>query len=316
MALSFNDLIKAGTIKRGDKGMKIQLKNIHWKLRADGSCWNRRDMNKPSTQAHIQRIATALMNNEEVPQLVVQIREEGGVQLIDGYCRHAAYGIADAGGVGEIWIDIKPFKGSELDALVFINSSQENEKLNDAERFELWSDIREGMRAEGLKGTLAEVAERIGVTRQRIDQVLKLGELDDEGLEMVRTGQVTASLAVAAIRENKETATETLKAAAEAADGKKATAKNIAPPSVAPSLLKDMYDILAPLRSELTQDEATDIENYLKGEKNKPRHSDFVKVPLEEWARLTALLAEGDRQLKEKAEKVKSKKEAAAQIEI
>lgn len=305
-----------GMIKRGDKGLRIQLKNIHPKLRADGRCWNRRDMTKPSTIAHINAMADAMQNLVEFPQLWVQPRPGGGVQLVDGYCRTESYRKVDASGEGELWVDIRPFLGTELDALVFINGSQENEKLNDAERYELWSDIKAGMIAEGLKGTLAEVAERIGVTRQRVDQVLKLGELDDEGLELVREGKVTASLAVATVRSNKETATEVLKAAAEKAEGKKATAKNIAPPSVAPSLLQDMYAILAPLRSSLTKDEAYDIENYLKGEKNKPRQSDFVKVPLEEWARLTALLAEGDRQLKEKAEKAKAKKESAAQAEL
>lgn len=303
-------------IVRGDKGLRIQLKNVHHKLRADGSCWNRRDMTKPSTLAHIQSMASAIMNDVELPQMFVQPRPGGGVQLVDGYCRTESYKIADASGTGELWVDIRPFKGSELDALVFINGSQENEKLTDVERFELWNDIREGMRAEGLKGTLAEVAERIGVTRQRVDQVLKLGELDAEGLEMVKSGAVSSSLAVALVREDKETATDALKAAVKTADGKKATVKAVAAPSVAPSLLLDMYAILAPLRSNLTKDEAYDIENYLKGEKSKPRQSDFVKVPLEEWARLTALLAEGDRQLKEKAEKAKSKKEASAQAEL
>jgi hypothetical protein len=315
---SFNKMMHKDVkmIVRGDKGLRVQLKNIHHKLRADGTCWNRRDMSKPSTVEHIQSMANAIMNGVELPQIWVQPRPGGGVQLIDGYCRTAAYWIADASGIGELWVDIRPFKGSELDALVFINGSQENEKLNDAERFELWNDIREGMRAEGLKGTLAEVAERIGVTRQRVDQVLKLGELDAEGMELVKTGQVSSSVAVAAIRDNKETATEVIKAAVKTADGKKATTKSVAAPTVAPSLLQDMYAILEPLRSGLTKDEAYDIENYLKGEKSKPRHSDYVQVPLEEWARLTALLAEGDRQLKEKAQKAKAKKEAAAQAEL
>jgi hypothetical protein len=316
---SFNKMMHKDIkmIVRGDKGLRIQLKNIHHKLRADGTCWNRRDMTKASTLEHIQSMANAIMNNVELPQMFVQPRTGGGVQLVDGYCRNESYKIADAGGQGELWVDIRPFKGSELDALVFINGSQENEKLTDVERFELWSDIREGMRAEGLKGTLAEVAERIGVTRQRVDQVLKLGELDAEGLELVKTGQVSSAVAVAAIREHKgDGATEVLKEAVKNADGKKATTKTVAAPSVAPSLLLDMYAILAPLRSNLTKDEAYDIENYLKGEKGKPRQSDFVKVPLEEWARLTALLAEGDRQLKEKAEKAKSKNEAQKQNEL
>lgn len=315
---SFNKMMHKDIkmIVRGDKGLRIQLKDIYPKMRANGTCWNRRDMTKPSTLAHIQSIAAAIMNNVELPQLWVQPRPGGGVQLVDGYCRTEGYKIADASGLGELWVDIRPFKGSELDALVFINGSQENEKLTDVERFELWGDIREGMRAEGLKGTLAEVAERIGVTRQRVDQVLKLGELDAEGLELVKTGQVSSALAVSLVREDKATATAAMQDAVKAADGKKATVKAIAPPSVAPSLLLDMYAILAPLRSNLSKDEAYDIENYLKGEKGKPRNSDFVKVPLEEWARLTALLAEGDRQLQERASKAKAKKEAEAQTEI
>lgn len=298
---------------RGDKGLRIQLKNIHHKLRADGTCWNRRDMTKPSTVAHIQSMADAIMNNVELPQLWVQPRPGGGVQLVDGYCRTESYKIADASGIGELWVDIRPFKGSELDALVFINGSQENEKLNDVERFELWNDIREGMRAEGLKGTLAEVAERIGVTRQRVDQVLKLGELDAEGLDLVKTGQVSSAVAVAAIRENKETATETIKAAVVAAEGKKATAKTIAAPSVAPSLLQDLYQMAGNIRRSLSVPTAAAAEEFLRGQRPA---TDVVEIEVGHLARLMALQSEGDRQLEQKAAKAQSKREAAAQTEL
>lgn len=300
-------------IVRGDKGMRIQLKNIHHKLRADGTCWNRRDMTKPSTLAHIQSMADAIMNGVELPQLWVQVRPGGGVQMVDGYCRNESYKIADASGEGELWVDIRPFKGTELDALVFINGSQENEKLTDVERFELWSDIREGMRAEGLKGTLAEIAERIGVTRQRVDQVLKLGELDAEGLELVKTGAVSSALAVAAVRADKETATESLKAAAKTADGKKATAKTVALPSVAPSLLQDLYQMSGNIRRSLSVPTATAAEEFLRGARPG---TDLVQIEVGHLARLVALQSEGDRQLTEKASKAQAKKEAAAQTEI
>lgn len=322
---SFNKMIKCGQVKKTDKGLQIRLKDMHDKKRADGTPWNRRNMTKPSTVVHVQEIATHLMNNGRVPQIEVQARPGGGVWKVDGYCRSAAYAIADAGGVGELWVDIVPFVGTELDALVRIDTSNNDQKLTPIERLDLYTSIRDTMRSMGFKGTLAEVAEQVGKTRQYVDQVFQLAELDEEGKELVETGAVSTSLAIDAVRKSKkpesegQTATEVIKAAVAKAEsnGKgKASTSTVSEPTVSPGLLLDMYAIIAPLRSSLTPDEALDIENYLKGNKSVPRSSNFVKVPLEEWARLTALVAEGDRQVEEKREKIQARIDKAKQQDL
>lgn len=293
---------------RGDKGLRIQLKNIHHKLREDGTCWNRRDMTSQKTIDNVKAIAHHIMTGGRVPQLEVQPRSGGGVELVDGYCRHAAYGIADAGGLGEMWVDIVPFVGDELAALGRIETSGKHGGLEAIEQMDLYLSIRAELKAGGSKGTLQEIADVVKVSRQRVDQVLKLAELDDEAKALVATGQVKASEAVAAVRKGAE-AVEQMKA-----EVKKPSAPPA--PSVAPTLLKDMYTILAPMRAKITADEARDVELFLKGDNETPRNSDHVKVSIADWARLTSLLAEGDRQLEAKAAKAQSKDQASRQEEL
>lgn len=293
-------------IIRGDKGLRIQLKNIHHKQREDGSCWNRRNMTSAKTLANVQSIAHHLMTGGRVPQLEVQPRSGGGVELVDGYCRHAAYGIADASGIGDVWVDIVPFTGDELEALGRIETSGKHGGLDPIEQMDLYLSIRAELKAGGSKGTLQEIADVVKVSRQRVDQVLKLAELDDEAKALVSSGDVKAADAVKAVRAG---TVEQMKAEVK---------KPVAPPAptVAPTLLKDMYTILAPMRAKITPDEARDVELFLKGDTETPRNSDHVKVSIADWARLTSLLAEGDRQLEVKAGKAKSKDEASRQEEL
>ncbi len=304
---SFEKMMRCGMIKRANTGMFIRLKDLHDKQRPDGSCWNSRNMQSEATLAYVQGIADHIFNKGQLPAIEVQPRHGGGVQVVEGYCRKAAYAIADASGTeGEIWVRIVPFDGDELAALVRQDTSDKKQAKTPLEQLDIYTRIRDQMRAQGFKGTLAEIAEQVAVSRQYVDQILKLEKLDDEGKELVADGKVSVAVAVKAVRDDADNATQVLQEASKSAGGKKATAatvKKAKEPAVSKSLLMDMHGHLLGLRNSISADAARTAERFLKGEANA---DEFVVVEVGDLARLLALLSEGDRQIlaaKEKAHK-------------
>lgn len=113
-------------------------------------------------------------------------------------------------------------------------------------------------------------------------------------------------MAVKAVRDDADNATQALQEASKSAGGKKATTatvKKAKEPAVSKSLLLDMHGHLEGLRASLSKDVAYDCERYLRGDINADL---VVGIEVGELARLLALLSEGDRQIlaaKEKAQK-------------
>jgi len=306
---SFNKMIQSKMIRKDNRGLMIQLKNIHDKLREDGTCWNRRDMTTPAVAANIQSIYEHLNNGGQVPAIEVQPREGGGVVKIDGYCRTEAWKLMDASGEGELWVYIVPFDGDERDALRRIETSNRDLKLTPLDQLDLYQSMREELRAAGEKGTLQQIADEYGVTKQYVDQILKLAELTPEGRELLRDGKITTKQAIAAIRKGGDKQTEQLKAQAKAnADKDKPK-----PPTVSKELFVDMYGHVAQIRGSMPKETAVAVGEFLNGSRAA---TDTVQIPVGELAKLMALLGEGDRQIEEKAAKAKAKDEKSRQEEM
>lgn len=316
-ANTIGKMIKAKVIHAKQTGLFIQIKNLHDKKRADGTCWNRRDMNSAKTQAHIQDLADHIQSGGMLPAIEVQPHPESGVQKVDGYCRAAAYAIADASGLGEMWVPIVPFEGTELDALGRISTSNKDEKLSPLETLDLYKSIREQIIADGNdKPSLQDIADVAKVSRQYVDQVMKLDMLDSEGRGLVENGKVTVAIAVKAVRADGENATATLKAAAEKAEkngSKKASSTTIKEPAVSTSLLLDIHQIGVNLRSNIDKSAAAACESFLRGDL-KPDST--ITMPVRDVAMLLAALSEGERQVEQAKAKAKAKAEKAKQIPI
>lgn len=306
---SFSKMIKAGMIKRSDRGMMIQLKNVHDKLREDGSCWNRRNMKSERTLASIERIYEHLNRGGIVPAIEVQPREGGGVVKIDGYCRVEAWKKLDASGEGDLWVYIVPFEGDDLDALERIQSSNMDEKLSPLDQLDLYLSARKELRDAGEKGTLQQIADVFHCSRQYVDQILKLEGLDDESRALLEAGKITTKQAIAAVRKGKDKATEQLTKDAKA-NADKAKPK---PATVSKELFTDMYGHLEMVRKRMPIETAQKVKGYLGG---SVLASTMVPIEVGELAKLMALLSEGDRQLEEKALKAKAKDEASRQEEM
>lgn len=293
---SFTKMIKCGMIKRTDTGMQIRLKDVHDKLRDDGSPWNRRDMKSEKTQANITAIVKHLQNDGQVPPIEVQPKPGGGVMKIDGYCRTEAFRIIDASGEGELWVDIRPFKGAtKLDELRRIETSNHDSKLTPLEQLDLYQSARDVLHEMGEKGTLQQIADAMGVSRQYVDQVLKLGELDQEGRALVESGKVKVADAIKAVRHDKGNATQALKRAA-------------APRPLMPTkaLMDDMYIGLGDLFDSIPKQAKVMAHEYLKG---NGKADNLVSIPVGELAKLMALKAEGERQIEAAAERKHKKSE-------
>ena len=302
---SFNKMLNAKMIKRIDSGMQIQLKYLFQKKRADGTCWNRRDMQSEKTLASIEKIIKHIQGKGIVPALEVKAREGGGVELIDGYCRSEAFKALDASGVGEYWVSIVPFKGDELDELARIETSNHDSKLDPIEQLDLYVSIREEFKRMGEKGTLQQIADKVQVSRQYVDQILQLETLDDEARQMVSTGQVKTADAIKVVRANKKTGGDVTQAI------KRASAPKPLMPTKA--LMDDMYIGIGDLFDTMPKETKIAAQEFLKGDRPA---TDRVHIPVGELAKLLALKGEGERQIEAQAERIAKKKEKDAQQEM
>lgn len=302
---SMTKMLTAKMIKRTDSGMQIKLMHIFDKVRDNGECWNRRDMASPKTKASIDAIVKHIQRGGQVPAIEVQAREGGGVVKVDGYCRTEAYRILDASGIGDVWVSIVPFKGDELDALARIETSNHDSKLTPVEQLDLYLSIRAELVASGEKGTLSQIADRVGVSKQYVDQVLQLAKLDDEGKAMVESGKVKVADAIKAVRKSGGDAQAATKAIKQAA----------APKPLMPSkpLMDDMYIGLGDLFHAMPKESKIAAQEFLKGDR---KGTDMVQIPVGELAKLMALKAEGERQIEAAAERLAKKAKKEAQQEI
>lgn len=314
---TISKMVKAKIIQARQTGLFIQLKDLHDKLRPDGSNWNSRDMKSAKTQADVAGIVAHIQSGGMLPAIEVQPRAEGGVQKVDGYCRAAAYAIADAGGLGEMWVPIVPFLGTELQALARISTSNKDSKINPLEQLDNYKRIREQLIADGNeKPSLQDIADVVVVSRQYVDTILKLDALDDAGKALVAEGKVTVAVAVKAVRADAENATALLAEAAAKAEqnGKaKATTNNIKPITIGTPLLLDLHQIGLNMRENIGKEVATAAEQFLRGD---IKGDVEVKMPVRDIAMMLALLRQGDDNIEKAKASAQAKADKAKQLPI
>ena len=315
---TISKMIKAKIIQARQTGLYIQSKNIFDKKRPDGSNWNSRDMNSEKTKADVAGIVAHIQAGGMLPAIEVQPRPEGGVQKVDGYCRHEAYKVVDASGEeGELWVLIVPFVGTELQALARISTSNKDSKINPLEQLDNYKRIREALIEEGNpKPSLQDIADQVQVSRQYVDTILKLDALDDAGKAMVGEGKVSVAVAVKAVRANPEDATALLEEAAknaEAAGKKKVTTTTAKPVTIGTPLLLDMHQIGLNMRENIGKDAAAKAEQFLRGD---IKGDTPITIPVRDVAMLMALLRQGDDNIENAKAKAMAKAAKANQLPL
>lgn len=316
---TFNQLRTEGTVKRAD-AMKVQLEDLH-----EEPGFNLRDLQAVdpdgvSFQDGIDALAEFIAAGGIYPPLEVRPRSEGGVWLVDGHRRRMALLQLDAQGrlprapnkeTGklEAWVSIVPFEGNDADRVARIITSQQSRKLNDLEK------------ANGCKRLAAfgwapeQIAKAIGLTRQRVDQLLILASANTDVQQMVKAGNVSGTVAVELVREHGEGAGKVLMeewGKAKAAGKAKVTAGTMKGATVPRGLLDDMHAIATTMHKSFKPDDLVAIERYHRGEITEGT----VEISLEAAMQFHLMLEEAARVLGEKEAKLREKANKAAQLEL
>ncbi len=191
-APSFKQLVKEGTAKRADS-MRFRIEDIHeepgFNLREEGE----------GLEASIDALAAHILAGGMVPPLEVRPRDGGGVFIVDGHRRRRAYlKVADRvrDGSGELWIPVVAFVGNDEDRVARVITSAEGRALSLLE-------VGKGYkRLLAFNWTPQRIAEKVGKTRQHVDQVLILANANSDVQQMVAAGSVSATLAINAVRKH------------------------------------------------------------------------------------------------------------------
>lgn len=151
------------------------------------------------------------MGGGRIPPLEVRIRDEGGVWIVDGHCRHAAIGRALERGAplrhpkdGEAWIHVVYFEGNDADRTARIITSAVKKPLAPLEVAEGYKRLR------GFGWTPAQIGAKVGKTAEHVLQLLALGDANSDVRAMVNAGKVSATHAAKTARKHGEKASAVL----------------------------------------------------------------------------------------------------------
>lgn len=297
---SIKQMVKDGTIKRAD-AHKILYTDIHvepgFNERTDGD----------ALEAHIAALTQYIMDGGVLPPLECRPRDDGGVWVVDGHCRHAAYGRAIALGAPIEWIEIRPFAGNDVDRVARIVSSNNGLPLTPLESARVYRRLA----AFGLKAE--DIARKVSRTRAHVDQMLILASANHDVQQLVAAGSVSAAVAVDAVRSHGETAGQYLGNQlnnARAAGKQKVTAGTIAGKPLPRKLVDTMESTIRTFRESLP---LTAHESLATLNLSEPA---MIPVPGTVLLQLIELCAEMEATRKDQQTKADAKAMKASQGEL
>lgn len=235
--------------------------------------WNARDFNDPTNQAHIDQLSLSIAEIGVKEPLTV-IWEDSKAWVVDGECRLRA--TLRAIEVHKAPIKTIPTKSevryaSEADQLfgqVVRNSGKPFSQMESAKVFKRLLD---------LGWQQADIAKKAGLTPARISQILDLLAMPEPIKQMVTNGQVSASMAVATLKEhNPGKAVEVLKdavAVAQSEGSQRAMPKHVEAPAVAkPPVGKRSLGIEKIIREAIDYSDVDNNDEIV-----------IIKMPEEHW---------------------------------
>ena len=319
-AKSFKQMIADKEIKRAD-AMKVRLEDIHIKPDFNLRDPNEIDLDGKTFQESIEELAELIASGMQVPPLEVSPRAEGGVWLVDGERRTRSYWLLDSQGrlkrtpkkdaplVLEFWVPIIAFEGDEEEQEDRIFTSNKKRGLTELE-------MSAGCKRSASRGRKPdEIAKRIGMTRQRVEQLLTLSKAPEPVRQAMREGKVSGAVATELVRKHGDDATAALEAELDKAkaQGKtKVTAGTMKGATVPRGLLDDMHGIATKMHKAFKPDDLLAIDRYHRGEITEGT----VEVSLEFMMQFHLMLEEGARVLADKEAKQREKADKAKQMEL
>lgn len=189
LANSFKKMTKEGVIKRTDTGMFISLDDIHIR---EG--FNKREDGDRTREA-AEELFNFMLNGGRVPPLEVTAREEGGVWVVEGHRRTAAYTRLKESGKPVDKVHIMPFVGNDVDRLARIMTSNSQLPLTPYEQ----AGVVKELAAFNL--STAEIAKLVNKSPAHVDKLLTLASANHDVQSGVKSGEVSLSVAASRVKE-------------------------------------------------------------------------------------------------------------------
>ncbi|MEN4610575.1 dATP/dGTP pyrophosphohydrolase domain-containing protein, partial [Pantoea agglomerans] len=145
-------------------------------------------------QTHVEEFRDAFIAGEHVPPLAVKVTEKG-IKIIDGHHRYYGAKLAQEAGY-TLRLECKDFVGSEADSVAFMVTSSQGRALMPLERAAAYQRLVN----QGLEP--AEIAAKVKRSITDVEQHLQLLTVGEPLIEMVKSGEVAATTAVALQREH------------------------------------------------------------------------------------------------------------------
>lgn len=266
MGKTITDLLANKTLKRGDKGMFVKLEDIHFR---DG--FNPRDDDQRFRDSiEEDALFTVEHGIDNMPQLKIEPREEGGVWAVDGHRRPLIVRRAIELGKdlrskdGHVWLPVMPFKGTVTDRHLETLNSQRQLGLKPIEVMRKVQELAAGVEGEPPLSA-SEIAKRTGYQRQYVDSLLRLSEGDEETHEMVSSGKVSADVASTIVRTHGAGAAAVLKGELEKAKAqgkKKVTKGTMAGPKLPSAVVADLTTRIRAVVKAIPKDSRKVLEQY------------------------------------------------------
>lgn len=190
-------------------------------------------------QTHVEEFRDAFIAGEHVPPLAVQVTPQG-IKIIDGHHRYYGARLAKEAGF-DIRLECKDFIGNEADRIAFMVTSSQGRALEPLERAAAYQRmINQGWEP-------AEIAKKVKRSLADVDHHLALLTVGDGLIEMVKTGEVAATTAVAMVREHGVQASDVAQKQLEKAkaSGKKKLTRSAAMPQFSAAQMKKLVELIA-----------------------------------------------------------------------
>lgn len=188
------------------------------------------------TREHIASLLAAMVAGQPIPPVEVWTNPETGViELVDGHCRHLAYGqYREVEPTWDGYISAIPFNGTPFQRKMRIASSNKQLKLKPVELGRLYMHAR-----DVLGASRKEIAAEAGMSVAHVDQMILLAGGSPEIQQAIDGGKISPTEAVKLIREHGDDAPAELERRQEVAKeigkdkvtAKAAPAKSLAAPS-------------------------------------------------------------------------------------
>ena len=193
--------LKAFTAEpQGQKNRKLYLYQVDPMLLEEEGGFNLRYYDDPKVVAHIEAFCEFYMADRYVPPMVVRALDGGRIVIIEGHCRRRGVQLAIARGAKIPLVSVIPFRGNDTERVEVMLRSAQGLKLEAM-------DIARGyLRLLQMGFKPADIAASQGKTVARVEQLLTLATAGPDVHDLVRTGSVSADLAIETLRAHGEQA--------------------------------------------------------------------------------------------------------------